>query len=261
MKSSLFTWLLILGLGATTGWTVYRNQALQDRLSDVEAQLTARPAPQVDAKGVTPALATGVIPRRIEGLQSQIAQLRDEMERVAAAGSKAVADKPMNAEGVLTDEPQFRDAVREVVLDLTNDIVFRQKLGGQVGKLDLGDDAPFVKLADTLKLDANQEEKFRGDLMVLKEDVMLMLTQERDDGVDVMARIQEAENLGEGDPKRAKLFMSLFTLKVPGTEETYWDRVVKMRGAFRKRTDQYLSDAQIETFNAIKVDLLSVNME
>ena len=261
MKSAAWVWMIVLGLGATVGWQIHRHHALQDRLTALETNLEDRGAVPSPPTERTPELASGALPRRIDGLQSQVAELRKEMGRVAKAATKQLASVPVDPKADLTVQPQFRDAVRNVVLDLTDDIVFRQKLGGQVGRLDLGKNASFATLADTLKLNADQEEKVRADLMVMKEDVMMMLTQERDDGVDVMAKIREAEQLGEGDPKKAKLFMSLFTLKVPGSEHTYWDQVVKMQTAFRKRTDQYLSNEQVEIFNAIKVDLLSVEVE
>ena len=96
------------------------------------------------------------------------------------------------------------------------------------------------------------------DLQEIQQELFALLSEERDDGVEPLELIAKAEELKEGDPKRAETFMKLFTLKIPGGEDTYMQRAVKLGTSFRKRIDEYLRPAQLEILNSIDVDWFSV---
>ena len=156
--------------------------------------------------------------------------------------------------------PQLDEAVRDVVLDMAGDVRFRTKLGLS-GSPNIPKKPAFGQLADVLKLDASQEDEFRKDLTVLQQDVFSLLSEERGDGVVPLEEIARAEEMAEGDPRRAEIFIKLFTLRIPGGDETYMQRVVEWTADMKKRTAKYLRPEQVEIFNALDVDLLGVQMD
>jgi len=99
------------------------------------------------------------------------------------------------------------------------------------------------------------------DLQEIQQELFGLLSEERDDGVVPMEMIAEAESLKEGDPKKAQVFIKLFTLKIPGEEETYMQRAVQLQTDFRKKTADYLRPAQLEVWQDLEVDLFSVKFD
>lgn len=258
------TWihsLLLAGLATGAFFLHRQNDELQERLRNLEGELAAVEAvvpAMVDGPREGAVLEPGVkaldpvrTRQRLEEMEARIAQA--EVRQEQAADAAATAPGP-------ADDAALDRKVREVVLDMAGDVVFRSKLGLR-GSPNLPKKPAFGQLAEALSLDAVQEETFRKDLMVLKEDVMALLSEERDDGVVPLEEIQKAEALPEGDPGRAKVFIRLFTLKIPGTEETYMNRVVDLTARFKKETQRYLRAEQTQVFNAMDVDLLGVEME
>ena len=112
-----------------------------------------------------------------------------------------------------------------------------------------------------LELDVTQEDALRTDLLELKEGFLAIISMERDDGVVLLEEIQKVEQLPEHDPKRAQTFMQIFTLKIPGTEESYVKRLVEMTSSMRKKTEAYLRPEQVQRFNSLDVDLLGVELD
>ncbi len=248
----------VLGLGIATVGLYAKNRSLEDRLDELR-QLTGAVEQGADGEAV-PGLGASDAKREIEALRTDVTQLTDRLKdtdaRIAAA-----AKQP--ADGVVAGDaqsPAFDEAVRDIVLDMAGDVRFRTKLGLR-GSPNLPKKPGFSQLAEALKLDATQEDEFRKDLQALKEDFLAIISEERDDGIVPLERIAEAEEYAEGDPRRAKVFIELFTLKVPGTEQTYLQRLVEMTTAFRKKTADYLRPEQTELFNAVDVDLLGVEMD
>jgi len=261
-------WILgvaVLALGGGAFVLHAQNSDLTERLTSLEARLieggTAvaqdhRGAAELDARRErSQANAT-----RIEELELDVAKATQLLEKYdpeqiarAAAGSVEGGAAPM-------DPKLLEQKIREGVLDMAGDVHFRTKLGLR-GSPNLPKKPGFGQLAEALELDANQEDLLRKDLMGFKEEFFAIISEERSDGVVPMEEIQKAEALGPNDPGRAQIFVKLFTLKIPGSDETYMSRLGDMTSEFRKGVKDYLRDDQTELFDAIEVDYLGVQME
>lgn len=252
----------ILALGTAVGvggWLYSENTALKDRLAVLENPMES--AASDAATPGAPAALRGSSARRdvaeLKRLTSALSERMTSMERAAAEAPAAGAVASLDA-AALADKPAFHEAVREIVLGMaTNDINFRAKVGNQ-DRTKIGKNAPFTQVAEALKLDASQESQMGKDLQEIQQELFAVLSEERDDGVVPMELIAKAEELKQGDPKRAETFMKLFTLKVPGGEDTYMQRAVMLGTSFRKKIDDYLRPAQQEILSSIDVDWFSV---
>jgi hypothetical protein len=242
-----------------------QNQDLKERLAAVETMAAAETDAADPAAPGSPMLRGGRTAREVaevRRLTNALVQRVDEqetrLEAIAEAGGDGSA-APVAAASLRT--AAFTDAVREVVLEMAgNDAAFRSKVGSQ-DRTKLPKNSSFAKLATVLELDAAQESQMSKDLQGMQQELFGILSEERDDGVVPMEMIAKAEGLKEGDPKRAELFIQLFTLKIPGREETYMQRAVKLQGDFRKRTTDYLRPAQLEIWQNLEVDLFSVKFD
>lgn len=236
-----------------------RNQALEERLAMLEGPRVADGS-GVAQDGDAPLLSGGGLQRdlaELQGLTEGIVRRMNALEEREAAG--AVAGEPVGERvAALTEDAGFSDAVRGVVLDMaTNDVDFRARIGTR-DRMEIPKDAPFTRVAEALKLDASQEDRMSKDLQAMQQDLFGLLAEERDDGVVPMEIIAKAEEYKEGDPRKAEAFMKLFTLKIPGEEDTYMQRAVKLQTDFRKRTLKYLRPEQNEIWDAMKVDWFSI---
>ncbi|MDJ0523503.1 MAG: hypothetical protein QNJ90_15650 [Planctomycetota bacterium] len=258
MKLTIFLSLLSLGVAVGAGAYLYsENAALKDRIATLETPLADGEDPA--RPGATPALQGSGARRELaelRGLTRALTERMTSLERTAAE-APAAGGVAIDA-GALADKPAFTEAVREVVLDMAkNDVDLRARLGTQE-RTKLGKDAPFALVAETLKLDASQESQMNKDLQEIQQELFALLSEERDDGVVPLELIAKAEELKDGDPKKAETFMKLFTLKVPGGEDTYMQRAVQLGTSFRKKIDTYLRPAQLEILDAVEIDWFSV---
>jgi hypothetical protein len=252
---SMLSVVCILALGGVSAALYLENQALSERLDALEVQTDM-------LNGVAERRADGDAAPGLEG-----ASVSKDDFRLLSASVDALAERVDDGEAEARADdgrpesltPKLDEAMRELVLDMAGDVRFRTKLG-LTGSPNLPKKPAFGQLADVLKLDASQEDAFRKDLGELQQDVFALLAEERDDGVMPLEEIARAEELAQGDPKRAEVFITLFTLKIPGGEETYMQRVVEWTVSMRKRTQKYLRPEQTEIFNAIDVDLLGVQL-
>jgi len=249
---------LVVAVGGAT--VLYeRNQQLEERLALLEAPgvsagettETAAGGPSLSGSGVRRDLA------ELQGLAEGLVERMDALETREPAGpvsGQAVAERV----AAMTSSAEFSDAVRDVVLDMaSNDIDFRARVGTR-DRAEIPKDSPFTQVAEVLKLDASQESRMSKDLQEMQQELFGLLAEERDDGVIPLEMIAKAEELKEGDPKRAEVFVKLFTLKIPGEEETYMQRAVTLQTDFRKRTLEYLRPEQNEIWDAMKVDWFSI---
>ena len=263
--------LLYLALVLGVGFVAYGQHKLGERLDALEEDRSLSGGAAFSAG----ALGADTETRDAPGLQGnlghqmqRIETLVEELNTRVAGTERTLAEAPKATSGggeaqpitAVVADPLFERAVEDVALALADDVRFRAKLGLR-GSPSLPKKPAFHQLAGALDLDADQEEKLRGDLMGMKEEAFALLSEERDDGIVPMEEIQKAEALPEHDPERAQIFMGLFTKKIPGSDETYMERLVTLTGELRKRVGGYLSNQQRDVWNALDIDLLGVEME
>ena len=251
---------LTVAVGA--GAVLYaQNQALQERVGDLEqTRLTAEVSSEAaakgpDLKGSRTAQEVAELRRMTDALVARVDQNETAVRSIADGTTEGTA------KAAVLRTQAFQEAVREVVLEMAgNDAAFRAKVGTQ-DRTKVPKDAPFARLAEVLELDAAQESQMSKDLQEIQQELFGILTEERDDGVVPMEMIAKAEALKEGDPKKAQIFVSLFTLEIPGSDETYMQRAVKLASGFRKKATTYLRPAQVEIWQNLDVDLFSIKFD
>jgi hypothetical protein len=257
IPTTLATLALLVAVGGAggVGLLYVHNQRLEERLAALES---SQPATEAEGRngGAAPGLGgTGM--RRdvaeLQGLSEGLVQRMHALERREPEAAVPVGEQV----AALTGSASFNNAVRDVLLDMaTNDVDFRARIGtGQ--QTEIPKNAPFSRVADVLKLDASQEDRLRKDLQSIQEELIALLSEERDDGVVPLELIAKADELKPGDPRRAEIF-SLLALKIPGGEETYLKRLVKLQTEFSQRSRKYLRPEQNEIWDSIKVDWFSI---
>lgn len=253
--------LLLLGGAATMLYT--ENQDLAERVAALEEQGIEAAAGVGDGDATAlPALGDDPTIAQVKRLTSTVQRLADRMATTEdwVETRKGAGESAAGGAAIDLESPDLDEKVRDIVIDMAGDVRFREKLGLRGGP-NIPKKPAFGQLAEVLELDATQEDSFRRDLMGLKEDFMAVISIERDDGVVILEEIGKVEQLPEHDPKRAQVFMKLFMLKIPGTEQTYVNRLVNMTTKMRKSTEKYLRPEQVKRFNSLDVDLLGVEME
>ncbi|MDA1196109.1 MAG: hypothetical protein O2894_13140 [Planctomycetota bacterium] len=262
MNGSTLLAVLALATAVGAGGMLYsENAALKKRLDAIETDSGLVAGPAIDGEAPAgPGLQGASVRRDVAELQGVADALMRRMEaieeRPVAATSAGSGDAP-----ALADGPAFGEAVRAVVLDMaTNDIDFRARVGAQ-GRNKIAKNSPFAKVASVLELDASQESQMSKDLQGMQGELFQLLGEPRDDGVVPYELIAEAEGLKEGDPRRAEVFIKLFTMKIPGKEETYMQRAVSLTQTFRKRVDTYLRPQQLELLNGVEIDWFSIKFD
>ena len=249
-----------LVVAVAAGAVLYnKNQALEERLAALEGPRDEA-ADAAPGEVAGPALSGGAMKRdvaELRGLTEALVTRMEAVERRAAEAGAAPVAAPELARS-LVESRAFHEAVRNQVLDMArNDVDFRARVNtGE--RTHLGKDPAFARVADVLKLDASQEDRFSKDLQATQQELFTLLQEERDDGVNPMEMIAKAEALPDGDPKKGEIFMKLFTLKIPGGEETYMQRVVKLQAKFRKTAETYLRPEQIEIWNSVELNIFDV---
>lgn len=262
MKPALILSLLALGAAVGGGiWLARENSDLRERVASLEARTAAGGVDPVEAEGGGPSLLGSSARREMAELRGTSDALMARMEQLEARAKDAARPAAGAQPGAAAaGRPDFAEAVREVVLEMAaEDVDFRARIGtGERTKLK---DAPFTKVADTLKLDASQEAAMSKDLQMIQQELFGVLAEERADGVVPMEMIAKAEGMKEGDPRRAQVFIKLFTMKIPGTDETYMQRAVKLTQGFRAKADKYLRAEQQEILDAVEIDWFSIKFD
>jgi hypothetical protein len=254
--------LSLLAFGSAAGVGVYlhgENADLKERLAALEVEGGGSVTSSGDP--TAPGLRGAAARRDVAELKGVTDSLMTRMESLELVAKTAAASPAAAGDGTaagLTDKPAFAEAVRDVVLDMaTNDVDFRSRVGVN-DRTKVPKNSPFSKVADTLQLDASQESQMSKDLQEMQQDLFTLLAEEREDGVIPMEIIAKAEELKQGDPRRAEHFVKLFTLKIPGSQETYMQRAVKLTQGFRKKADRYLRPQQKEILTAVEIDWFSI---
>lgn len=259
------TILAVLAFGTAVGasiWLAGENADLRTRLASLETATGTADASGTDDADGGPGLRGATVRRDVAELKGTADALMVRMERLESeAKTRATSPSAVATDSQpLASRTDFGDAVREVVLDMaSNDVDFRARVGTRDrSKLK---DEPFARVAETLKLDASQEAAMAKDLQEIQQELFSLLAEERADGVVPMEMIAKAEELKDGDPRKQEVFIKLFTMKIPGGEETYMQRAIKLTSGFRSKADKYLRTEQKELMNAVEIDWFSIKFD
>ncbi len=256
--STWLPWIACLGVGAVGFTLAAQNRELARRLEALEAAPSAAPgraSPAAGTESAGPSLVVGggpVSKVELEALKRDLAALHERVGAAAKAGS--------GTSGAAAGSAAFEQGVRDVLARVSDEPEFKQKVAAAATSGVLPHKPTFAALAEHLALDGNQENDFRRDLEDVQGSLFALLSERRPDGRVLLEEVGAADQLPEGDPKRTQVFLDLFQLKIPGTDETYIARAIQLAGDFRKRTDAYLKPEQRSRFAGLDVDLFGVKM-
>jgi hypothetical protein len=260
--SSVLAVAAFLGL-AGAGTALYvQNRDLARRLDELKLEVARVPERPPAADGKERGDTGGPVLEGATASRAEVADLRRALaavaDRVTAAETRAGA-APGQA-GAAGGEA-FEQGVREVLHRVQDEPAFKAKVAEAAGKPAIDKKPTFGALSKYLTLDETQATSFRRDLEDVQGELMALLADRRPDGRVLLEELAASEALPPNDPQRAAVFLDLFKLKIPGTEQTYVERAVSISLAFRKKADGYLKPEQQALFAAVEIDLFGVQMQ
>jgi hypothetical protein len=254
--SSILAVAAFVGLAGAGAALFVQNRELARRLDDLSVQVVPSEHPAVPGND-------GPVLEGTPASRAEVADLRRSLdavaERVTAQEKRAGAAPGKGAAGTF-DGDAFEQGVRAVLERVQDEPTFKAKVAEAAGKPALDKKPTFGALAQYLTLDESQQTSFRRDLEDVQGELMALLADRRPDGRVLLEELGASEALPPNDPKRTEVFLDLFKLKIPGTEQTYVEKAVALSQAFRKKIDGYLRPEQRERFSAVEVDLFGVKM-
>ncbi len=256
--TTLLAWSAVLALGGASAALYARSRDLERRLDALSAEAPGAGSRDPVERAVGAPTLEGAPADRVEvaGLREQV----EALERRVAGAEQRLSAGPGPGAATAADPAAFEQGVRDVLERVQREPEFKAKVAEAAGRPILEKKPTFGALAKHLSLDASQETSFRRDLEDVQGSLMALLAETRPDGRVLLEEIGRVEALPEGDPQRARVFLDLFKLQSPGTEQTYVEKALELAVTFRRKTEAYLRPEQRERFQATDVDLFGVRM-
>lgn len=254
---------LALLLCAATVTVAVRQGDLARRLDAVEAarpDAEAAPAPGGGAEEKI-ALLSGRLEKADQERQLALSEVRAEVQKVWAELMRSPEGASAAADGDrFVERPGFEDAVRAAVDRYAVEQKFRDAVRKAVGPL-VPKKPKFAELARALELRPPQAERLGADVREIQRELLEVLQVPRDDGVAPLEEIVQAEQYAPGDPKRGEVFVRLMKLKIPDTDETYFERAVTLVQRVKEGTKSYLDTGQRDTLDTLDLDWFGIKMD
>ncbi|MFO8071452.1 MAG: Spy/CpxP family protein refolding chaperone [Polyangia bacterium] len=118
---------------------------------------------------------------------------------------------------------------------------------------------PVEQLAQYLELTPAQQQRIRDTIDAAKDDLLELMRAERRDGSTLGSDLA-AVMRSKADPeaKRKAVMSELFGKSPPGTNESYFTRIMDLRAESLDEFYQVLDDSQYEKFRSLGVDPFAV---
>lgn len=247
----------VLGVGVAV--VAVRQKDISDRLDRAEvARETASEAVEASA------------PKEVRALSERLAALEQKGSVHGVEAKKAQEDvRKVTADltkvwGELLKTPvaggkggEFEGDVRSILDKYVMERQFREKLGKAAGAA-IPKKPDYPVLAKALNLRPEQSDRFATDIHAIQTELFQLLQMPRQDGVVLMDEIQQAEQYPEGSPQRIAPFLKLMKLKIPETEETYFERAIALATGVKERTQEYFDKDQVELLNGTDLDWFGI---
>ncbi len=257
-------------LGTGLGVVLVRQNGVLARLEKADAE---KSAPATDAAPGSSELGGSKemlgFASRLAEMQRRLVTAETENKTLRSDHDKLVAtilasDGPAGAaaesgSSKFVEKPGFDDAVRAVIDRYALEAKFRDTLKKAAGPL-VPKKPKFEQLAKVLTLSDAQTTRFGDDIRGIQQELFQILQVPRADGVVPFEEIQQVEQYPEGSPKRTEAFLKLFKMKIPDTEETYFEHAVSLVQKLRESTKSYLDDSQRSTLDSIDLDWFGIQM-
>ena len=253
-------------LGTGVGMILVNQQKESRRLDAIEdAKMVAPTAADVLSGAREQAIKDGEqvkIDAKLNAAEvrhaNEMGQVRDQVTKLWAELLKT--PEAAAASGNPAGQPGFDDAVRGAIDRYAMERKFRETLQKATGPL-VPKKPSFVALATALKLRPEQAERFGSEIRGIQQELLEILQIPRADGVAPLEEIQQAEQFPDGSPKKTEAFMKLIKLKIPETEETYFERAIALASRVKEGTRKYFDSDQSLTLDTIDLDWFGIKMQ
>ena len=254
-------------LGTGLGVVLVRQNDVLERLSKVDAERSAPssgtgagPAPGSSELGGAKELTA--LSRRLTVAETENKTLRADHDKLVATilasdGPAGTAAEASSSKFV--EKPGFEDSVRAVLDRYALETKFRDTLKKASGPL-IPKKPKFEQLAKVLALTEAQGHRMDADVRAIQTELFQILQVPRADGAVPLEEIQQADQYPEGSAKKTEIFLKLFKMKIPDTEETYMEHAITLVQRVKEATKSYLDEGQRATLDGIDLDWFGIQM-
>lgn len=253
-----------VALGTGVGAVLVGQHDVSKRLAALEETRASAPA------GSAAAGMDGDKDREIATLQARLEASESRQTDQLTAVRKETAklweellkspDATAPAAGAPGKQAGFEEAVRGVIDRYAMEHKFREAVQKATAPL-VPKKPSFVQLATALKLRPEQAERFGNEIRAIQTELFEILSLPRADGVALLEEIQQADQFPEGNPKRAEIFLKLFKLTIPDTQETYIERAVALATKVKTGTKDYFDVDQSTSLDGLDLDWFGIRMQ
>jgi hypothetical protein len=254
-------------LGTGLGIVLVRQNDVLSRLSKLDADKAApssdaEPGAASHAGELGGAKELTALTRRLTVAESENKSLRADHDKLVATilasdGPAGVAAEASSSKFV--EKPGFEDSVRAVIDRYALEAKFRETLKKAAGPL-IPKKPKFEQLAKVLALTEAQGRRMDADVRAIQTELFQILQVPRADGAVPLEEIQQADQYPEGSPKKAEIFLKLFKMKIPDTDETYMEHAITLVQRVKEATKSYLDEGQRATLDGIDLDWFGIQM-
>jgi hypothetical protein len=189
--------------------------------------------------------------------QADVADVRKEVTKLWAELLRS--PEGGSAAGKATADPAFEEAVRGVIDRYAMEHKFREAIQKATGPI-VPKKPPYDQLAKALKLRPEQSARFLEDIRGIQTELYQLLQLPRADGIQVWDEIVQSEQYPEGSPKKAEIFLKLFKLTIPDTQETYVERAVALASRVKEGTHAYFDADQSALLDTLDLDWFGIKI-
>jgi hypothetical protein len=264
---AVFTLIVSIGcLSAASGVYV----VLKGEMEDLEENLQLRQTEKGAGEDMEP---IGEVPEWVPLIEARIATLEEKIESLGSgrgnetSGTRTFVSSPGGlpiAPGVIPNGagaevarepgkgPESREDLESKVKDLESKLGEVQERLDQGGK---GEEKPkFSQFAARLDLDEGQKTATSVILKQGKKELLEHLLKPLPDGTVLVDQFGEMLYKSSVDPKAAekeggRIFMRLFSEKVPGTEQTFIEVIGDLNGRLKTDMEAHLNEEQKKKFD------------
>ncbi len=254
MKSSKWLVVALVVLLAVSialaGWVASLGSRLEkagSRLEHLEARIADLSHPDGAARSAAERVFE--LSERLDAMQQSRAELIDRIDAVLLK---------MRANSKRLDAIEAGDLEDLGIEDLVDrkliETVQRARMGKNKGKR-----PPVEQLAQYLELTPAQQQRIRDLIDGAKDDLLELMRAERRDGGTLGSDLAEVMRTKAGPEAKRKAVMSeLFGKSPPGTNESYFTRIMDMRAESLDEFYEALDDSQYEKFRSLGIDPFAV---
>ena len=248
-------------LGTGLGFVLVGQREAAKRLDAVELARAGAPSSEGAAadpqKAARIATLEGQMKTAEARRESELGGVRKEVQRLWAEFLRTPEGGVPAGKG--PSDPAFEEAVRGVVDRYAMENKFRETIQKATGPI-VPKKPQFDQLARALKLRPEQASRFQEEIHGIQQELFQLLQLPRADGIALWEEIMQAEQFPDGSPKKAEVFLKLFKLTIPDTQETYIERAVALASRVKEGTNAYFDADQTATLNTLDLDWFGIKI-